>query len=168
MNGRSSMTGIHVVEGDFPDNCTGCRTCELVCSMVHEGVINSEKSRIHVRKEERYGFSSPVICVQCADPDCAKACPVGAIGIVGEVVSIDSDICIGCGLCVPACPIGAIQLHPVTRRSIKCDLCGGSPQCIEWCPQQILKLRRHQNDKPDSDVEASLASAIAELDREES
>ena len=167
MNHKEKMTGIYAVEGPFPDNCIGCRTCELVCSMVHEGVINCEKARIRVRKEERYGFAYPVACIQCADPECAKACPVGAIRITGETVSIDADVCTGCGQCVSACPIGSIRLHPATNKAIKCDLCGGSPQCIEWCPRGILRLRRHQHEKPDFSVEALLMSAIAELDVEE-
>lgn len=167
MNHEECMTGIHAVEGPFPDNCIGCRTCELVCSMAHEGAINSSKSRIHVRKEERYGFSYPVVCVQCADPECAKVCPVGAIQIVAGTVPIDADVCIGCGKCVSACPIGAITLHPTTRKPIKCDLCGGSPQCIEWCPRMILKVRQHQHDKPDYSVESLLQAAIAELNVEE-
>ncbi|MFC2082583.1 4Fe-4S dicluster domain-containing protein [Candidatus Bipolaricaulota bacterium] len=157
------MKGIHTVEGLFPDNCIGCRTCEIVCSLVHEGAINSSKSRITVRKEEKIGFSYPVACIQCADPECAKVCPVGAISVVEGAVPIDAEACIGCGKCVMACPIAAIKILPDTHKPIKCDLCDGSPQCIEWCPRNILKLRQHQHRKPDYSVESLLLAAITEL-----
>lgn len=39
---------------------------------------------------------------------CAKACRVGAILVIGGVVTIDKNVCKGCGRCVNACPRGAL------------------------------------------------------------
>jgi len=157
------MHGVFFHEGTFPDNCIGCRTCELVCSFVHEQVINSEKSRIRVHKEERYGFNYPVTCIQCADPECAKVCPVGAIVREDEVVTIHEEECVGCGNCVSACPIGAIRLHPETGKAFKCDLCGGEPECVKWCPRGILKLREHSYERPDFSVADALENEMSKL-----
>ena len=35
-----------------PEKCTGCRLCELVCSVFHDGVSNASRSRIKVMKWE--------------------------------------------------------------------------------------------------------------------
>ena len=150
------MKGICFEEGAFPNNCIGCRICELVCSFVHEQVINSEKSRIRVHKNERYGFNYPVTCIQCADPECAKVCPVGAIVREDGVVTIYEAECIGCGNCVSACPIDAIRLHPETGKAFKCDLCGGEPECVKWCPRGVLSLREHDTTTTSIDIENEL------------
>lgn len=40
---------------------------------------------------------------------CVKACPVSAISLTKESVTIDNRLCIECGACTRECPIGAIQ-----------------------------------------------------------
>lgn len=47
------------------DKCTGCQTCELVCSMVRSGEYNPEKSLIKVMRNAELDVSIPVISVQC-------------------------------------------------------------------------------------------------------
>ena len=36
-----------------PEKCTGCRLCELVCSVFHDGVSNASRSRIKIMKWEQ-------------------------------------------------------------------------------------------------------------------
>jgi carbon-monoxide dehydrogenase iron sulfur subunit len=38
------------------DKCTGCRNCELACSMHHEGAFRPDATRVHVYSWEREGF----------------------------------------------------------------------------------------------------------------
>ena len=59
--------------------CTGCRLCELVCSVMHEGVSNPARSRIKVMKWESEGLYVPMSCQQCEDAPCMNVCPVKAI-----------------------------------------------------------------------------------------
>ena len=57
-----------------PDKCTGCRSCELACSMQQEGDFRPKASRIHVYTWEREGFSVPMMCQQCHDAPCIPVC----------------------------------------------------------------------------------------------
>lgn len=119
-----------------PLKCTGCRNCEAACSWEKEGVMNPRKSRVKVVRRGRL-IDEPVACQNCSRPPCRDACPKGAISIEDGNVLIDSELCIGCGLCVKACPFGAVSLHPDTGMAVTCDLCG---VCTEACPVGELKI----------------------------
>ncbi|OIP92382.1 MAG: electron transporter [Syntrophobacterales bacterium CG_4_8_14_3_um_filter_58_8] len=124
------------------DKCTGCRLCELVCSVMHEGVSNPAKSRIQVVKWEDEGRYIPMICQQCEDAPCQSVCPVGAISRDKEFgfLKVDYDVCIGCRLCVSICPFGAMNYNKTTRKVFKCDLCGGDPQCVRFCEANAIEF----------------------------
>lgn len=126
------------------ENCAGCRTCEAVCSLSHEGLVCPALARTWIvdyilegRRIESH------TCKQCRAPNCLYACPTSALhadGATGARV-IDPGKCIGCKICMNACPQ---QPDPPIRYDtekaicIKCDLCGGDPLCVKYCPEAAL------------------------------
>lgn len=119
----------------YPEKCTGCRYCELVCSLVKENLINPELARLKVIKKN-ISTDVPVVCIQCGA--CIDACPTEAIKKNEEgIVSLDQEKCVGCGACVEVCPFGLITLNEVAS---KCDLCNNDPQCVKFCTQGALKF----------------------------
>ena len=122
-----------------PDKCIGCRTCEAVCALYHDGVINLESSRISVARYEQVGINLPVACANCDDPACAAVCPTGALDPTGNKLEVNYTRCVGCRMCVMACPIGGISFDPVAQRIVRCDQCGGDPQCVKFCPQGAIE-----------------------------
>ncbi len=117
------------------EKCTGCRLCELVCAVKHDGISNPARSRIKIVKWEAEGLYIPVTCQQCQDAPCLNACPAKAISLNEALsrVEVDYDVCIGCRTCVSVCPFGAMNFNHIDRKVIKCDLCGGDPQCVRFC-----------------------------------
>jgi len=125
-----------------PEACTGCRTCETVCSLVKVGRIQPESARLRVEREPFEGLFRPHVCRQCSTPHCLRACPEKAIGIspkTGAVI-IDRSKCQGCGSCAEACPFGMIVFQAEEGQAAKCDLCGGQPNCLRVCPTSALGL----------------------------
>lgn len=122
--------------------CTGCRECEVVCSLFHFGECNPERSAIRVIRREKEGlvFSLPLVCQQCDRPACIEACPVEALSREGEpnVLTVDHEACTGCGECIDACPGGCIFMDNRRNVVLSCDLCGGQPQCVELCHSYCL------------------------------
>ena len=115
--------------------CTACQACELSCSLTKEGAFAPSLSRIRVVQVHHRGMNVPIVCVNCADAPCIKACPTGAVYRDDSVpvVRIQEADCIGCGDCVRACPFGAVDMNEERGVAIMCDLCDGKPVCVDHC-----------------------------------
>jgi len=125
----------------IPEECSGCKMCELVCAIKHFGVNNPKKSAIRVLITYPHPVvRMPIVCSQCKKAPCEDVCPVDAISRRDGVVRLDTGICISCFHCVESCPFGAIYAHDECEYPIKCDLCGGEPECVQHCPKGALRL----------------------------
>ncbi len=128
------------------EKCTGCRTCELVCSMKHHDEYNPQKSRIRVYNFVEQGYFVPVVCLHCNEAYCEKVCPAGAITVNYDekkgvrAVQISKEKCVGCKMCIFACPFGNVRFIE-DGYSDKCDLCGGDPECVKSCAKEALKFK---------------------------
>jgi anaerobic carbon-monoxide dehydrogenase iron sulfur subunit len=149
--------------------CKGCRLCELVCSLSHDGVSNPELGRIRVLRFPEDSAAFPSICMACSDPPCANACPNGAIEVdsqTGDCV-VDAQRCVGCREWTLACPVGAIVISPLSNRAIKCDMCGGETLCAQVCPTGAVRvgdLARIELDRRRSHARSALEARAASCD----
>ncbi len=136
------------------DKCTGCKNCELGCMVAHsadenlqqaysEGGMEAIRSRCRVAQTED-GMRVPQHCRHCEDPQCVRACMSGALGKdENGYVVCDTDICVGCYMCVMSCPNAVAR--PATsgrRRLIKCDGCAlrDGMACVAACPSGCLTV----------------------------
>jgi carbon-monoxide dehydrogenase iron sulfur subunit len=116
------------------EKCSGCRRCEIACSLYHEGKIWPEGSRVRVFMFVP-GVEIPHLCFQCSDYPCVEACPEEALSVddrIGAVIT-DQSKCTVCGTCINACPGRVPHLHPQGDHILICDLCGGTPKCTVAC-----------------------------------
>ena len=121
------------VARDFA-KCSGCRLCEIACSLKHEGRIWPESSMVRVFMYFP-GLEVPHLCTQCHDYPCVQSCPLKALGVNEKTgaVEVYRDKCTACGVCVNACPGHVPHLHPNRKHILICDLCGGDPECSKIC-----------------------------------
>ena len=144
-----------------PSKCTGCRSCEMWCSFHHGQECNPAEARLKVVPFEDKGTFVPVVCHQCREPWCLKACPVDAISRDPETnaVVISKELCVGCQACAEACPFGVIR---VSRGGdfLKCDLCGGNPVCVWACTRGCLKYEEPSQ----AYTEKATAAAVRRLE----
>ena len=125
--------------------CSGCLSCMSTCSLRNERHVSPASARIQVEVDVFGGDNKITICRQCKDPDCVRACPVGAIyrdeGL--QIWRVDYELCIGCRECVSACRFSSMFFDPNGDKVIKCEQCSGSgePSCVDVCPTGALTLR---------------------------
>jgi molybdopterin-containing oxidoreductase family iron-sulfur binding subunit len=163
--------------------CQGYRDCVSACveennqgrdsQMQYIRVLEMEQGSSNLEHSEHYydpatvpvegKYYMPVQCMQCDNPPCVKACPVGATWKEADgIVVVDYDWCIGCRYCMTACPywarhfnwnepeIPSQEMNPNTNylgnrprpKGVveKCHFCtqrtreGRQPACQEACP----------------------------------
>jgi Fe-S-cluster-containing hydrogenase component 2 len=149
--GNSRTFGNHVVQYSPEFSfCAGCSSCEVVCTLVHDGLVSPTHNRIFVDRDIRTMVHTILSCQQCADHPCYDKCPKqGSAMKIDEnnIVWIDEENCIGCGLCVKACVFTPPRINLVKstdkseRKAKKCDMCRTRPEgpaCIEWCPVRCI------------------------------
>lgn len=129
--------------------CSGCRKCEIACSLFHEKRIWPEASRIRVFMLVP-GADFPHFCTQCEDYPCVKACPVNALSIGKRTgaVHVKANACIACTKCIDACPGKIPHMHPTQNYILICDLCRGDPKCVKACLEggwNVLKKLPRRN-----------------------
>jgi Fe-S-cluster-containing dehydrogenase component len=125
-----------------PDKCTGCRLCELACSLKNTGEFNPARARIQVIGFDEV-FCLPVTCFHCEQPYCAELCPISAITkeeALG-IIRVSKEKCVGCKICTLACPFGNIVFSTEEKVAVKCELCDGEPECVLFCPTGALEFR---------------------------
>lgn len=54
----------------LPELCTGCQSCEMACSLSHEGATSSALSRIQIKRWPEIAVYMPIVCQHCKDAPC--------------------------------------------------------------------------------------------------
>ncbi len=56
-------------------------------------------------------------------------------------ITIDKDVCLGCGACVGVCPTGAIELGEDGKAGVvNPDVCAECGACVGTCPVSAVTM----------------------------
>ena len=113
------------------DKCSGCHLCETVCSLLHLGTINTEKSAIHIHKDDlNTSLNTPILCRQCEEMKCLE----GRRGAEAQ----ERKKFLWKKTRAERCPFHALLVFG--EKAFHCDLCGGKPQCVNVCTRGAIRI----------------------------
>ncbi len=117
--------------------CSGCRACQLACSLHLVGENNPKKAALAIIPHfPDPGTFEVKTCDQCGD--CADVCPADAIRQDERgAYYIVAEECTACLACQEACPQQVIISIAGRDAPIKCDACG---DCLAVCGMDALTL----------------------------
>ena len=121
------------------DQCIGCFSCMYACSRMLRAHGGTEKAAMRVRSYAgAEGAFSLRVCARCEKPDCAAACPKGALALrPGGGVRFKPELCVNCRKCVKGCKISALQWDLEGKTPMPCIHCG---QCVKYCPNSVITM----------------------------
>lgn len=160
--------------------CSGCQTCVVSCKMsnrvggdaFYSHVISLDGDTLYqatgVYPNVKMKFR-PTLCNHCESPACFANCPTGAVSKDTEtgIVSVDGEICIGCGDCAVSCPYEIPVVLEEQGVAGKCDFCasrvadGELPYCVAACPTRTRYFG--DVDDPNSDISKMIAENKVEV-----
>jgi benzoyl-CoA reductase subunit BamC len=119
------------------DKCTGCRSCEVICSAFHAEpkyrIVNSKRSRIRVFWDVENDLYVPILAGQYTDAECNGR----------HITIIKGKEYDECSFCRASCPSRDLFKEPDADIPLKCDMCGEPPPpegplCVTWCLYEAL------------------------------
>jgi len=172
--------------------CVGCNACSVNCKITNNLPETNWWTRVLTEGGDEIDTPAGVFpdvsmryitvgCQHCENPACLEVCPTGATTKDEEtgIVSVDSELCIGCESCIKACPyegvrtlikspeyyldvvVGEYDAPPHKGGTVeKCTFCknlvdrGEVPACMQLCPGRARYWG--DLDDPESDVSKAI------------
>ena len=163
--------------------CFGCQTCAAACKVANNLPKDLSYNVVYTKSDDdprTFGSAVargavandnaggsfpnctmsflPVQCQHCENPACLEVCPTGATTKDEEtgIVSVDSELCIGCESCIKACPYEGVRTL-IKSPEYYLDVVvgeGKQPACVVNCPGRARYWG--DLDDPESDVSKAI------------
>jgi len=133
------------------DRCIDCKRCTEACVTTNRVPDYGWRTTILKRElpesvDQKWDFI-PILCNQCNNPPCVRACPTKATykNKANGIVMMEDKKCIGCKSCMMACPYDARYFNEAKSAIDKCDFCFETQlsqgktnvACAEACPADV-------------------------------
>jgi uncharacterized Fe-S center protein len=98
-----------------------------------ESLNNSGKTRVHQGLKP---LVSPEKCSYCGG--CDDQCQWGAISLEGRTISVNLDLCGGCGTCVALCPTGVARFETDQKKMFQRRVAEASAALVKTLKKKII------------------------------
>lgn len=115
------------------DKCSGCHLCEMVCSLFHLGMVNTEKSAIRIHKDDLdTSLNAPLLCRQCRKMKCLNGEKVMEVQERKKFIWDKTR--------AKNCPFNVLSV--LNGQAFHCNLCDGNPQCVKVCTPGAIQVQK--------------------------
>ena len=145
MNGQQvKKKKVKVIKID-PSKCTGCRMCEMACSISHSSPryssANPDRARIRLYARPLDNIYLPVLAGEYTPAECP-----GRLSYV-----INGQEYGECTFCRASCPSRNLFKEPGSGLPLKCDTCENDPTleeplCVQWCYHDALTYEEREEE----------------------
>lgn len=144
------------------DKCSGCGTCEVICSAFHAepkySIVNPARSRIRVFFDEENDFYVPVLASAYAEAECNGR----------NVYTINGKGYSECCFCGVSCSSRELFKDPDSGLPLKCDMCLQEPplpepSCVTWCPIDALTYEEREEEGEEEETIEESEMAVEQL-----
>lgn len=127
------------------DKCTGCRACEVACSVFHArpkySGSNPDRSRIQVVIDEFNDEFVPIRAAGYTKSECDGR----------QVYKINGKEYSECSFCGAVCPVRDLFKEPDSGLPLRCDMCEDDPAvelplCVEVCRVDALVYEEYEEE----------------------
>ena len=85
--------------------------------------------------------------------------PDSLVKLEGVSVEVDSELCVGCGQCVPVCPVESLSLEGGV--AVIGPMCLGCGACARACERGFIKLRISEGSSPADDIRRRIEAGVS-------
>lgn len=146
-----------------PDNCNGCRACEIACAAFHAkpkySSFNPSRARIRMVINE---INDEWVAIRSGSFSKNECKGRSRYIINGKEYS-------ECSFCSTICPDRKIFKEPDSNLPLKCDMCGEDPEqipmCVQICSRQALaySYREDEVHMPEEKIGQDLETGLGAL-----
>jgi NAD-dependent dihydropyrimidine dehydrogenase PreA subunit len=144
--------GRYMVEQGMAREVTTEEALEILKEANEEGLVHASENM-----KDHLGAICNCCGCCCIFLQTKKQMGIYTISSSNYVAGVDSDLCVGCGICEERCPVEAIAVNDENVAEVNQNICIGCGVCTPTCEAEAVDLVKRDEVKPPPEISELMA-----------